>query len=353
MKNILIVGGYGEVGRRTAAHLLQNSKTTVTLAGRSLKKAQVLAAQLGSRATPLQLDSNDLTGVQKALEPRPLVVNCVDLQELHLIYESARRGLTLIDATASYGYWQRVFPLKAQVEERGARVLLGAGLIPGITNVMAKAAHEALGGLTRLQTNTLLSISSSHGEAATTYTLSEAGQTYHFPAAPQPERSFVQHKTVDFGGDVGRMIAYRFPFPSQFFYRETLDAEASSYLALGPAWVGTLLSASIRLGGQPLLQTAWLKSFLHRVTPLLSKLPGGTPKFLVAVDAVSPTGHRRYRLEGRDAHQSEATALGIVAMLEQFDAASLPPGIWLPEQWVEPEPFFGYLKTLGLRVLVE
>ena len=196
MENVLIVGGYGEVGRRTAAHLLQNSKTTVTVAGRSFHKAEALAVQLGSRATPLQLDSNDSASVQKALEPHPLVVNCVDLKELHLIFESARRGLTLIDATASYGYWQRVFPLKAQVEERGARVLLGAGLIPGITNVMAKAAHDALGGLTSLQTNTLLRMSSSHGEAATTYTLLEAGQTYHFPAAPQPERSFVQHKTV-------------------------------------------------------------------------------------------------------------------------------------------------------------
>ena len=132
-----------------------------------------------------------------------------------------------------------------------------------------------------------------------------------------------------------------------------MDVEASSYLALGPAWVGALLSAIIRLGGQSLLQTAWLRSVLHRMTPLLSKLPGGTPEFIVAVDAISPTGHRRYRLEGRDIHQSEATALGIVAMLEQFDAASLPPGIWLPEQWVEPKPFFDYLKTLGLRVLVE
>ena len=353
MENVLIVGGYGEVGRRTAAHLLRNPKTTVTLAGRSFHRAEALAAQLGSRATPLQLDSNDSASVQKALEPHPLAVNCIDLKELHLIFESARRGLTLIDATASYGYWQRVFPLKAQVEERGARVLLGAGLIPGITNVMAKAAHEALGGLTRLQTTTLLSMSSSHGEAATSYTLSEAGRTYHFPDAGQPERSVVKRKAVDFGGDVGRMTAYRFPFPSQFFYRETLDAEASSYLALGPAWVGVLLSAIIRLGGQPLLQTARLRSFLHRTTPLLSRLPGGTPEFIVTVEAVSPTGRKRYRLEGRDIHQSEATALGIVAMLEQLAAASPPPGIWLPEQWVEPERFFADLVDQGLVVLAE
>ena len=353
MRDVLIVGGYGEVGRRVAAHLLRDSELRVTIAGRTLEKAAALASQLGPRAFPLRLDSDELMSVREALRANPLVINCVDLGKFHLISESIQRGLTLLDATASYSYWQRVFSSKTHAETQGARILLGAGLIPGVTNVMAKAASDALGGLTRLQTNTLLSMSNSHGEAAITYTLSEAGQTYRFPDAAQPERSFVKRKTVDFCGATGRITAYRFPFPSQFFYRETLGAEASSWLALGPVWVGTLLSMLIRLGAQPLLQTAWLRGFLHQMTPLLSKLPGGTPEFIVTVDAEGPTGRRRYRLEGRHVRQSEATALGIKAMLDQLETSSPPPGIWLPEQWVEPERFFARLAQEGLSVSAE
>lgn len=348
MNHILIIGGYGEVGQRTATHLLQQPETTVTLAGRNFGKAESLAARLGPRAFPLQLDSNDLVAVRRALEPHPLIINCVDLREVHLISESVQRGLTLIDATASYGFWQRVFTFQAQAVQNSARILLGVGLIPGVVNVVAKAAHTALGSLARLETSTRLSLSDAHGEAALAYVLAEVGQPYLFPGETNLERSFAKQKRVDFGGSPAHVWAYRFPFPSQFYYRETLGAQASSWLALEPAWTGTLLNVTVRLGGRSLLRSAWLKSLTHRLTPYLTKLPGSTSKFTVVVDAESAAEHRRYRLEGR--YQSDATALSTVAMLAQLRTVSPQPGIWLPEQWVEPERFFADLADQGMVI---
>ena len=348
MKNVLVVGGYGEVGRRVAAHLLQDPSRSVTLAGRRLAAAEALAAQLGKRAFPLQLNTNDPTSVREALASRPLVINCVDLQELHLVSESIQQGLTLIDATASYGFWQRVFALSEQAKRRGARVLLGAGLIPGVSNVMAKAAKDELGSLNEVVTGTLLNPFDAHGKAALTYTLSEAGQNYQFPDSAHPERSFVDSRVIDFGGAVGPLKAYRFPFPSQFFYQATLGTTASSWLALEPAWTASLLSATVRLGAQALVKRPWFTALTHRATSRLAGLSGET-RFALAVEAYGE-GTRRYRLEGQQ--QSDATAVSLVAMIEQLEPSLPPPGVWLPEQWLMPNRFFEQLNNRDLSVTV-
>ena len=351
MNRALIVGGYGEVGRRIAKHLLSVSDTEVILAGRNREKAETLARELGPQASALTLDVGDLEAVRRALESKPIIINCVDLADLRLIAESIELGLTLIDTSASYHYWQRVLQLKKEAERCGARILLGAGLIPGVTNVMAKAAYNALGTLTSLKTSTLLSLADDYGAAASAYTLGEAGQAYLFPGQTQPERSLVANTVTDFGGSVGRIRAYRFPFPGQFFYGDTLNTVASSWLALEPAWVGRLLNATVHFGGDVLLRSPQASALTHHLTPYLSRLSAVQPRFVVGVEAEGQSGSRRYRLEGQN--QSDATALSLVTMLEQLDKTTVGPGIWLPEQWLEPERFFRELARRGFVVSVE
>ncbi len=78
--SILIVGGYGETGRRLLHHLAERTAAPLVVAGRDGWKAQALAAELnrrhpGDRVRGLALDASDGPALRRALEGVALLVN--------------------------------------------------------------------------------------------------------------------------------------------------------------------------------------------------------------------------------------------------------------------------------------
>ncbi len=56
IKNILIDGGYGEVGGKIAKLLLQDYPNKVWIAGRDMQKAEQFCILLNHLVSPMQLD---------------------------------------------------------------------------------------------------------------------------------------------------------------------------------------------------------------------------------------------------------------------------------------------------------
>jgi saccharopine dehydrogenase-like NADP-dependent oxidoreductase len=75
--DVLIVGGYGVVGRCIAQHLAPRFPGRVLIAGRDAERAKALCSALGHGARPLSLDVTQLARVEKALESVGTVMVCV------------------------------------------------------------------------------------------------------------------------------------------------------------------------------------------------------------------------------------------------------------------------------------
>jgi len=78
-KRLLILGGYGNTGRLIAEYLVQETDVALVLAGRSLEKASVLAAELDSRCevprvAGIRLDASDAQALEAAFSKVDLVV---------------------------------------------------------------------------------------------------------------------------------------------------------------------------------------------------------------------------------------------------------------------------------------
>lgn len=74
-KTVLILGGYGNTGRRIAVHLLKaTSNVNIIIAGRNLEKASKLAEELGSRATARLCDASKPDLAEKLKDVDLLVV---------------------------------------------------------------------------------------------------------------------------------------------------------------------------------------------------------------------------------------------------------------------------------------
>jgi saccharopine dehydrogenase (NAD+, L-lysine-forming) len=248
--DILITGGYGTVGRRVAVDLAPDYPGRVVVAGRSAEKAAQLAVELGHGVRGRRVDVGEPLSVEAALEGVGVVLSCIDQAEPHLLRAAIRRGLAYTDIAPHLMTRRPTEAMKAEAAQTGARIVLGAGLAPGISSMLALLGAERVGAVESVESNVLLSVGDTYGPASRAYLMEEIALLYavRIECREVPTRAFAGSARVGFPSPLGERRAYLFPFSDQVFFPETLGARtALSHLVLEPPWLGTLLSALVRL----------------------------------------------------------------------------------------------------------
>ena len=354
--DILITGGYGTVGRRVAADLAPDYPGRVVVAGRSTEKAAQLAIEVGHGVRGRRLDVGEPDSVEAALDGVGIVMSCIDQAEPHLLRAAIKRGLAYTDIAPHLMTRRPTEAMKAEAAQTGARIVLGSGLAPGISSMLALLGAERVGAVESVESNVLLSVGDAYGPASRAYLLEEIALSYavRVDGREVPMRPFARSARVTFPPPLGERTAYLFPFSDQVFFPETLGARtALSRLALDPPWLGTLLSALVGLRVTAMLRRrAGAEERLQRLTAWLQRRYEGRDFYGVAVDVHGARGRVRISLVGHG--QASGTAIGAAAVVRGLAEGQVrQPGIWLAEQVVLPVPFFERLATRGLVPAVE
>lgn len=355
-KDILIVGGYGTVGRRMAADLALDYPGRVVVAGRSLEKAAQLAAELGHGVRARRADVDDPASIAAALDSVGVVVSCIDQREPHLLRAAIEHGLAYTDITPHLMQRRPTPEMKAEAVRTGARILLGAGLAPGISNMLARLGADRVGGVESVVSNVLLSLGDAYGPASSSYIMEEIALPFSVlvDGRPQPARAFVGAAPAPFPVPIGQRTAYLFPFSDQVFFPETLGARtAFTRLALNPAWLGGLMSALVRLGVPSLTRRrAGAQERFNRLLNWLKRKYSGLDWYSVVVEVRGSGGFMRASITGRG--QAMGTAIGAAALTRALVEGEVESsGIYFAEQVVPPGPFFERLAARGLVPVVE
>lgn len=349
---ILIVGGYGEVGRRIAAHLAPAYPERIVVAGRNRLKASNLAARLGHGVRSMRLDIDDRAAIEAAVRGVTLVVTCVRQREPHLLHAAVEHGLAYTDI-APFGIWREAVALRATAQAKAARIVLGAGLVPGISSVMARAAAERLGEVDVLHTSLLLATGDAFGPDALDYLLAEVTRSFVVveDGEARSVRSFTDGRRVRFPPPIGSRVAYRAPFTDQLSYPETLGARtAACRLALDPPWVTALVAALVRSRVAYLTDRPVFRQAIKRFIVTLQRAYAGRDRYALVVEAGSRIGGS-LRLSVTGHNQSEGTAIGAALIAAALDRGEVDcPGVWFPEQVIAVDPFFAGLSAQGLAV---
>jgi saccharopine dehydrogenase (NAD+, L-lysine forming) len=224
--DILITGGYGTVGRRVAADLAPDYPGRVVVAGRSAEKAAQLAAELGHGVRRRRVDVGEPLSVEASLEGVGVVLSCIDQAEPHLLRAAIRRGLAYTDIAPHLITRRPTEAMKAEAAQTGARIVLGTGLTPGISSLLALLGADRLGSQTveSVESNVLLSVGDTYGPASRAYLMEEIALPYavRIEGREVPTRAFAGSARVDFPPPLGERKAYPFPFSDQVFFPETL-----------------------------------------------------------------------------------------------------------------------------------
>jgi saccharopine dehydrogenase-like NADP-dependent oxidoreductase len=355
-KDILIVGGYGTVGQRIAADLAPDTPGRIVVAGRSGERATAFAATLGYGARGRPIDVADSVSIEAALDGVSLVVSCIDQREPHLLRAAIAHGLAYTDITPHLMQRRPTEAMQIDAAHTGARILLGAGLAPGISSMFARLGANQVGDVDRIESSVLLSIGDVFGPASRSYILDEIILPYTVLVRGQRRaaRAFGGATHVTFPPPLGRRTAYLFPFSDQVGFPATLGANtALARLALDPPWLGRTLAALVQLGAPALMRRhAGGRARFNRLVGWLQQRYAGHDWYSLVVEAQGAGGTVQVSLSGHG--QADVTAIGAAALAHALDTGGVErPGIWLAEQIVPLGPFLDRLAARGLASVIE
>jgi saccharopine dehydrogenase (NAD+, L-lysine forming) len=352
-RGILIVGGYGIVGRLIAAELAPQYPDQVIVAGRNCRRALETAAEIGFGARGREIDVMVPSSIAAALSDVSAVMSCIDQPGRHLLLAAIEYGLRYTDITphlTELGSGAAYEKVRDRARDCGACLVLGAGIVPGISNVMAGSLAQNLGGAQVIETSLLLSARDVTGPASFDYFLQELSMIFdlHVDGANRPVRAFSNPQRVEFPPPVGMRTAYLFPFSDQVLYPRTLGARTVlTRLAIEPPILAELLATLIWLGAA----TLFLKPFLRNtISRLRSKnLPRADTRFALRVDVSHHGRSSHAMLIGHT--QAAAAAAGAIGIFRPLlDGEVTEPGAWMPEQVIDAEQFLRRLASAGLHV---
>ncbi|WP_458186622.1 saccharopine dehydrogenase family protein [Haladaptatus sp. NG-WS-4] len=349
--SILVAGGYGSVGSYISAELASTVPGDIIIGGRDQQKSSELAAKLGDDVGAEHLDVTDDDSIDSALDGVNLVISTVDQPDARLLRAVVDRGLAFTSTTAVPPIWAAAQSLSERAEETGARVVLGAGIQPGISNMLARLGATHLGAVEKVSTALILSIGDEFGPASLSEVMELASHPYEITADGRQKQvsPFDCESAVRFPEPIGERRTYLFPFSDQFYYARTLGAETVTVrFALDPPWLGRLLATIANVGGTSMLTERPLsRRILTEAIGGIHQLYDGQDWFAITVTVGGDNRSVEYTLVDR--HQARATGISAATIGRAlYEDRVDTPGVWLSEEIIDPEWFFDRLAARNL-----
>ena len=310
-REIVLLGGSGDVGTRLARLLLENTSVAVTTVSR---RSKGVVDQSGGRLRHVSLDLSG--GESLDISAGTLVVNLTEATPPSLASQVVDSSGWFLETSATSGYLSAIMDALKGAEGGGTAILC-VGAAPGLTNLLAAEMRAKAPETLRIDIGVEMGMGRHYGLAATEWFMRSAGRTYSVvidrilrKVTPgQLKRRFAFSE----GGSLHHCIGYG-------FVEQTVIGEGSgghlktvrSFVALDPAWMTRGFSLLLSLGFGPAIGrnaptlTRWL---------LRAPVYGRTrSRFIVEGfdDAGQLTG--QIRLETGD--QAEATAAMILVTVQ-------------------------------------
>lgn len=345
---ILVLGGYGRVGRVVAAQLAERYPRKVVAAGRRIEKAEALAYKTHGRVLPLALDLENPGDLSAALNDAKLVVTCVERPDDALARACLTRGLHYLDVSASYRGQQRVVALGNLARRQGAAAVVGSGLVPGLSNLLAAQLARRFTLLAQLDIYLLLGLGDVHGEDAVRWLLASTGHRFSVKTLGrfQSVQSLTDAQSATFPGDSRPRKTYRFDFADQHTLPLTTGAAgAATRLCFDSRVVTRLLVTLNRLGVK-------LRAVPPRaLSTLVARLNLGSARFALVVEAKGRVNTSETRLKTALTGRNESRTTGVVTagVADYLYRGRVAPGVHYIDEAVQLEELRPMLEQEGLR----
>ncbi len=146
-KRIVVLGGYGSMGKIIVRDLSQYAKhAQIVIAGRDEKKARAFIREVGNPSIEfVPCDVNDIRQTAHALKGARVCVNAVQYE----LNEKIMRACLMskchyLDLGGLFHMTRKQLKWHGKFKRAGLLAVLGMGAAPGVTNIFAKMAMDKL-----------------------------------------------------------------------------------------------------------------------------------------------------------------------------------------------------------------
>ncbi|WP_044871202.1 saccharopine dehydrogenase NADP-binding domain-containing protein [Pseudomonas sp. LFM046] len=217
MARVLILGGYGNFGKRIAENLGRaHPGLELVIAGRSLQRAKKLCTELAEHGAPgtrfeaarLDIDSPAFPAELAALAPTIVIHTSGPFQgqDYRVPRACIQAGAHCIDLADGRRYVCDIRGLDAQARAQGVLVVSGASSVPGLSSTVIDHFRNEFSALETIDFAIAPGNKAEVGEATLKGILSYTG--HPFPVLEEgrwrDRRGWMDARRVDFGGPVGR-----------------------------------------------------------------------------------------------------------------------------------------------------
>ena len=351
-KAVLIVGGYGVVGKQVAKIYRERyPETPLILGGRSPENGESLAADLKPASTFL-IDTNDpnlLNGLPKDLEA---VVAVVNDPKNYLLKASLNNNIPYLDVTR----WTEKFNDAVSYIDSikpSSPAMLSSSWMGGLAPVIAMKCAQRLNKIEQIETDILYSLKDNAGPNSVEY-MDRLSIPYPVTLNGQKKntRPMSLSKRIDFS--TGKKIrTYNFDTPEQATLPEITGAKTViTRIAFDDYWSTRSLAIIVKSGLWKAISGERFKDF--RQSLLYHPGEGGEHRIKIKVSGLSDSGEpiAANALVIDPAGQTHLTAVSTVVQLERLlglDGAAPPKaGFVLPETAPQYDWFLKALSQFGV-----
>lgn len=201
MNNIMVIGGYGQVGGYITQKLVYENKKNekfinVVIAGRNIEKAIKMMNKLKYKCEARKVDvekicSSDLKNIDT-------VIMCLENNNEGVLSECIKNGINYVDITPSFKMMEKILKYEVAIKEAGIVVVLGVGIAPGISNLLVKKAAKRFDQITDIESYLMLGVGEKHGSDAIKWLVNNLNVTYEVDGKYEKEKvkSFTQVRKV-------------------------------------------------------------------------------------------------------------------------------------------------------------
>lgn len=342
--NILVVGGYGQVGRVICRNLSAAYPGKVIAAGRNFTKAKNFSLVTEGKVIPKQLDIYSIVKSDDIFDETAIVIMCLDQKDTRFVEFCIEHKIHYIDISPSYNILSKIEKLKSKAQDFGTTIVLGVGLVPGLSNLMVKQSKIYLDKINSVESYLMLGIGEQHGKDGIEWLLNNLNTNFYSVENSSPKlfTSFSDGKKTSLSSKHGLRTAYRFDLADQHIVQKTLGIEnVSSRFCYDSAIVTNVIALLKKLGIFQLLKITFLRNLfvkvLEGVLSIFQRLHIGTDEYAVKVEVKGIKDGKEVMVQSSIYGNNNTEITGGVASLvvEQLVSNTYPNGVYFIEQLFE------------------
>ncbi len=356
-KKVLVIGGYGRIGKSVARDIINHTDAEVTISSRKTQQVDL----------PLRfiaLDLADRQQLQAAIADQDLVVHCAGpfhYRDGSVLETCIDRGVNYIDVSDHRSFYLRVIKQQERAIAKGVTAILNTGVFPGISNSMVKQGIEQFDRPEKIHLSYI--VAGSGGAGLTVMRTTFLGLKNNFSAwidgKWQEISPYSEREVIEFPQPYGKTGVYWFDMPETYTFADSfpVDTVITKFGSI-PDWYNHLTWITAHIFPNAWVNTPKGIEFFARVSYAMTNVTDRFSGIGVAMRA-ELTGQKAgkpYTYCSTMVHQDTAIAAGAgtgaIAQL-LLEGKLNQPGIYPVEQALPTELFVKAMDSRQIKIVVE